>query len=95
MSTVPDVPTFAEAGYPQIDGETWFNVVVPAGTPKDIIAKLHAAVAKAIAEPDVKQRLDVLGYVPLSSTPEEATERFKQDGATWAKVIKDAGMKPE
>jgi tripartite-type tricarboxylate transporter receptor subunit TctC len=95
MSTLPDVPTMAEAGYPQIDGETWFNVVVPAGTPKDIIARLHAAVAKAITEPDVKQRLDVLGYVPLSSTPEQATERFKSDGAKWAKVIKDAGMKPE
>ncbi len=95
MSTLPDVPTFAEAGYPQIDGETWFNIVVPAGTPKDIIARLHAAAAKAITEPDVRQRLDVLGYVPLSSTPEEATERFKKDGATWAKVIKESGMKPE
>ncbi len=95
MSAIPDVPTFAEAGFPQIEGETWFNIVVPAGTPKDIIARLHAAAAKAITEPDVKQRLDVLGYVPLSSTPEEATERFKKDGATWAKVIKESGMKPE
>jgi tripartite-type tricarboxylate transporter receptor subunit TctC len=95
MAALPDVPTFAEAGYPQIDGETWFNIVVPAGTPKDIIAKLHAAASKAITEPDVKQRLDVLGYVPLSSTPEQATERFKSDGAKWAKVIKESGMKPE
>lgn len=95
MHTLPDVPTFAEAGFPQIEGETWFTVVVPAGTPKDIIEKLRAAAAKAITDPDVKQRLDALGYVPLSSTPEEATERFKKDGATWAKVIKDSGLKPE
>ncbi len=92
MHTLPDVPTMAEAGYPQIDGETWFTVLVPAGTPRDIIARLHAEVAKAITEPDVKQRLDVLGYVPISSTPEEATARFKSDAAKWAKVIHDAGM---
>ncbi len=92
MHTLPDVPTMAEAGYPEIDGETWFTVVVPAGTPKDIIARLHAEAAKAIAQPDVKQRLDVLGYVPISSTPEEATARFKSDAAKWAKVIHDAGM---
>jgi tripartite-type tricarboxylate transporter receptor subunit TctC len=95
MSTLPDVPTMAEAGFPEIDGDTWFCVVVPAGTPKDVIAKLRAAVSKAVGEPDVKQRLDVLGYVPLNSTPEEATARFKSDAAKWAKVIKDAGMKPE
>ncbi len=95
MHALPDVPTFAEAGYPQIDGETWFTILVPAGTPKEIVAKLHEAAAKAIAEPDVKQRLDVLGYVPLNSTAEEATARFKSDGEKWAKVIKDSGMKPE
>jgi tripartite-type tricarboxylate transporter receptor subunit TctC len=95
MSTLPDVPTMTEAGFPQIDGETWFCVVVPVGTSKDIIARLGAAVAKAVEDPDVKQRLGVLGYVPLNSTPEEATARFKSDGAKWAKVIKESGMKPE
>ena len=95
MHTLPDVPTMAEAGYAEIDGETWFTVVVPAGTPKDIIARLHAEVAKAVAAPDVKQRLDVLGYVPISTTPDEATARFKSDAAKWAKVIKDSGMKSE
>jgi tripartite-type tricarboxylate transporter receptor subunit TctC len=95
MSTLPDVPTMAEAGFPEIDGETWFTVVVPAGTPKDIITRLHAACAKAITEPDIKERLDLLGYVPLSSTAEEATAKFKSDGEKWAKVIHDAGMKAE
>lgn len=93
MNTLPDVPTMTEAGYPEIDGETWFTVVVPAGTPKEVIARLHDAVAKAVAQPDVQQRLDVLGYVPVSSTPEEATAKFKADAAKWAKVIRDAGMK--
>jgi tripartite-type tricarboxylate transporter receptor subunit TctC len=95
MSALPDVPTFAEAGFPEIAGETWFCVVAPKGTPQDIIAKLHAAVAKAVADPDVQQRLGVLGYVPLMSSAEETTARFKSDGETWAKVIKDSGMKPD
>ena len=95
MSALPDVPTFAEARFPEIAGETWFCVVAPKGTPQDIIAKLHAAVAKAVADPDVQQRLGVLGYVPLMSSAEETTARFKSDGETWAKVIKDSGMKPD
>jgi len=95
MPMLPDVPTMAEAGYADIDGESWFTVVVPARTPKDIIARLHAATAKAVAEPDVRQRLDALGYVPISCTPEEATATFKSDAARWAKVIRDAGMRPE
>jgi tripartite-type tricarboxylate transporter receptor subunit TctC len=95
MPAIPDVPTFAEAGFPQIEGETWFCVVVPKGTPHEIVTRLFAAVDKAVAEPDVKQRLEVLGYVPLMSSAEETTARFKSDGDTWAKVIKDSGMKPD
>lgn len=89
---LPDVPTFAEAGFPQIQGETWFTVLVPAGTPKAIVVRLHREVAHAVAAPDVQQRFAVLGYEPLSSTPEEATARFKADAIRWAKVIHDAGM---
>src|SRR6185437_6645111 len=91
-TALPDVPTMAEAGYPEIEGETWFTVLVPAGTPKNIIARLHRETARALLVPEIKQRLAVLGYEPLSSTPEEATARFKADAAKWAKVIHDAGM---
>ncbi len=91
-SATPDVPTFAEAGYPQIEGDTWFTVVVPAGTPKDIITRLHREVVHAVGVPDIKQRFATLGYEPLVNTPEEATARFKADGERWAKVIHDAGM---
>ena len=91
-AALPEVPTMAEAGYPEIEGETWFTVLVPAGTPKDIIARLQREVARAVSAPDIKQRLDVLGYEPLNSTPDEATARFKADAAKWAKVIHDAGM---
>jgi tripartite-type tricarboxylate transporter receptor subunit TctC len=95
MATLPEVPTFAEAGFPQIEGETWFCVVVPKGTPPEVIARLHGAVAKAVADPDVRQRLEVLGYVPLMSSAEESTARFKSDGDQWARVIKESGMKPD
>ena len=95
MATLPEVPTFAEAGFPEIAGETWFCVVAPKGTPQDIITKLHAAVAKAVADPEVQKRLDVLGYVPLMASAAETTARFKADGEIWAKVIKESGMKPE
>jgi tripartite-type tricarboxylate transporter receptor subunit TctC len=91
-SALPDVPTFGEAGYPQIQGDTWFTLVAPAGTPKDIIARLHREVAQLVATPEIKQRFGVLGYEPLVNTPEEATARFKADGERWAKVIHDAGM---
>jgi tripartite-type tricarboxylate transporter receptor subunit TctC len=91
-SALPDVPTMAEAGFPEIEGETWFTVVVPAGTPKPIITRLNREVAHAVAAADVKQRFAVLGYEPMSITPEETTARFKADGAKWAKVIHDAGM---
>ena len=95
MSALPDVPTFAEAGFPEIGGETWFCVVVPKGTPHDVVTKLYAAVDKAVADPDIRQRLEVLGYVPLMSSAEESTARFKSDGDRWAKVIKESGMKPD
>jgi len=91
-AALPDVPTMAEAGFPEIEGETWFTVVVPAGTPKDIVTRLHREVEHAVGAPDVQQRFAVLGYEPMSITPEEATARFKADGAKWAKVIRDAGM---
>lgn len=92
---LPEVPTMAEAGYPEIEGESWFAVVVPAGTPKQIIALLHREIATAIAEPDMKERLATLGYAPVVSTPEECAAQFKTEIAKWTKVIREAGIKGE
>ncbi len=93
--TLPDVPTMAEAGFPEVVGSTWTAVVVPAGTPKDIIAKLHDMIVKGLAEPDVKAKLAAIAYVPIGNTPEECTAFFKSEMATWSKVIKDAGLHAE
>ena len=92
---LPDVPTMTEAGFPEIEGESWFTVVVPAGTPKDIIALLNREVAKALAVPEVKERLTVLGFEAVASSPEECAAQFKSDAVKWTKVIREAGIKGE
>ena len=92
---LPDVPTMAEAGYPQIQGDTWVGVMVPAGTPKDIVALLNREIAKIIATPDMQARLTELSYEPVASSPEEFARRIKTEIATWAGVIRAAHIKPE
>jgi tripartite-type tricarboxylate transporter receptor subunit TctC len=92
---LPDVPTMAEAGYPEIAGESWFVVVVPAGTPKDIIALLHRETAKALALPEMREKLAALGYEPVASTPDECAAQFRTEAARWTKVIRDAGIKAQ
>ncbi|HEY6600577.1 MAG TPA: tripartite tricarboxylate transporter substrate binding protein [Xanthobacteraceae bacterium] len=92
---LPDVPTMAEAGYPEVEGESWFAVVVPAGTPKEIIALLQREIARAIALPDMKERLAALGYEPVASTPEDCAAQFRTEIAKWGKVIGEAGIKAQ
>jgi tripartite-type tricarboxylate transporter receptor subunit TctC len=84
-----------EAGYPDVAGESWFAVVVPAGTPKDIIALLQREIAQAIIRPDMKERLATLGYESVASTPEACAARFRTEIAKWGKVIGEAGIKAQ
>jgi len=91
----PDVPTMAQAGYPEIVGDSWVGVLVPAGTRKDIISLLQREIAKIIAVPDMQARLAELGYDPVASTPDEFGTRIKTEIATWAQVIRAAHIKPE
>src|SRR6266487_4918220 len=88
---LPDVSTMTEAGYPDVAGESWFAVVAPAGTSKDIIALLQREIAQAIVAPDMKERLATLGYEPVASTPEECAAQFRTEIAKWGKVIGEAG----
>jgi tripartite-type tricarboxylate transporter receptor subunit TctC len=92
---LPDVPTMTEAGYPEIEGDSWVGVLVPAGTPKDIIRLLHHEIVRITALPDMKVRLGELGYDPVASTPEEFATRIKVEIETWAKVIRAAHIKAE
>ena len=92
---LPDTPTMAEAGYPDVEGTSWAAVVVPAGTPKEITAQLHGMIVASVAMPDVKERLDVLGFEPVVNTPDECTRFFRAEMAKWSKVIKEAGLRAD
>jgi tripartite-type tricarboxylate transporter receptor subunit TctC len=92
---LPDVPTMAEADYPEIVGDSWVGVLVPAGTPKNIVSLLQREIAKIIAAPAMQARLAELGYEPVASTPFEFGTRIKAEIATWGQVIRAAHIKPE
>jgi tripartite-type tricarboxylate transporter receptor subunit TctC len=93
--TLPDTPTMAEAGYPDVEGATWTAVVVPKGTPKDIVAELHRLIVASLATADVKDKLAAMAYVPIGNSPDECEAFFKDEMTKWGKVIKDAGLKAE
>src|SRR4029078_7742947 len=90
---LPDTPTMAEAGYPDVEGSSWTAVVVPAGTPKEIIASLHRMIAAIVALPDIKGARGALGSEPIGSTPDQCMEFFKTEMAKWSKVIRASGIK--
>ena len=92
---LPNVPTTAEAGYPDIEGDGWVGVFAPAGTPKEIVTLLHREIVKIIALPDMKERLPTLGFEPVASTPEEFAERIKVEVETWGRVIRGANIKAQ
>jgi tripartite-type tricarboxylate transporter receptor subunit TctC len=76
---LPDVPSIAEAGIPEMESDTLTGLLAPAGTPPDIVAALQRAVARMVAEPDMKERLDTLGFVPIANTPAEFAARIKTE----------------
>ncbi len=93
--TMPDVPTLAEGGYPDIAGDSFVGFVVPIGTSKDIVTQLNREIAKAIAAPDMQEKLATLGYDSVGSTPQEFAERLRAEIVTWAKVIKAANIRSQ
>ena len=92
---LPDVPTIAEAGYPDLDGDGWIGILVPAGTPKEIVALLNREVVKIIALPEINQRLVTLGFLPIGTAPEEFATQMKLEAGKWGKVIRAANIRPE
>jgi tripartite-type tricarboxylate transporter receptor subunit TctC len=92
---LPDVPTNAEAGIPDLESDTLTGVVAPAGTPKDIIDRWHGEIAKVVATPEVKERLETLGFAPVANMPDEFGARIKLETARWGKVVHDANIKAD
>ena len=74
---------------PGLESDTLTGIVAPAGTPKAIIDKWNAAIVKMAADPEIRKKLEALGFVPLANSPSEFTERIKSEMARWDKVVKD------
>ena len=91
----PDVPTIAESGFPGFAATAWYNVAAPAKTPKVIVTRLNQEVLKTLALPDVKQRLESVGFELIGSTPEKLGDYMKTELKKWEKVVKASGAKPE
>jgi tripartite-type tricarboxylate transporter receptor subunit TctC len=88
----PDVPTMAEQGFAEAQVTPWFGIVVPAGTPQPVTARISKALETALATSDVQQRLDVAGCEPKSAPPQAFADIIRSDVAVWAKVVKEAGI---
>jgi tripartite-type tricarboxylate transporter receptor subunit TctC len=91
--SLPDVPTMAECGHPDLVGDSWVGVLVPAGTAHAVVAALHREITAIIAEPEMNGRLASLGYEPIASSPEAFAGRIAGEAQTWRKVIAAADIK--
>jgi tripartite-type tricarboxylate transporter receptor subunit TctC len=87
---MPDVPTVAESGYTGYEATNWYAYLAPAGTPKDVLARLHRELVEALNAPDVREQLDRQGIEAKPGTPEELTKYMERELATWGKVVKTA-----
>lgn len=92
---LPDVPTLAEAGVPDVVGGTWFGMLAPAGTPTPIVKKVEAACRQIVSTDDFKARMKTLAATPVGSTAEELMARMRAETQRWASVVKAANIKFE
>jgi tripartite-type tricarboxylate transporter receptor subunit TctC len=95
IAPLPDVPTIAESGVPGYEVTSWYGMLAPARTPRAIIDKLNAEIAKAVKAPELRERLLSEGAMPVGNTPEQFAAFIQRELTRWAKVIKDAGIKVE
>jgi len=91
--SLPDVPTVAESGYPGMDVASWWALLAPAGTPKDVIARLHTETVKILGTSDMRERLAAQGADAAPGSPEQLGAYIKSEIANWAKMVKTTGVK--
>ena len=84
-----------ESGFPGFEAGTWFGLLVPAGTPREIITRLHADTAKAVRQPDVQKQLAGQGATTIGNTPEQFAAYIKSESAKWSKVLAASGVKAD
>jgi tripartite-type tricarboxylate transporter receptor subunit TctC len=93
FAAAPDVPTIAESGYPGFETGSWQGIVAAAGTPPEIVTKLHATVMSILATPDMKERLDKAGAEVRPMTPAQFGQFIRAERDRWAKVVKESGAR--
>jgi len=94
-SKLPEVPTVAEAALPGYDITTWFGLLAPAGTPRDIVNRLNGVIVAIVADPEMKNYLIGQGVDPVTDTPEQFAAHIKSEVPKFAKIVKAAGITPE
>ena len=92
IASAPDLPTIAEQGLAGFDVTSWYALVAPAGTPASIVDRLHQEIGKALAEPDVRERIAGLGAKPVGNTPAEFAAMQRAEAARWAKLAREANI---
>ena len=95
LQRLPDLPTFAELGHPDLTAEEWFGVLLPARTPGPTADGLHRAITAAAATPNLQEALSRLEYRTLTSSPEEFAARIRAERERWGPIVADSGFKPE
>ena len=92
-AALPQVPTFAESGYPDLKVSVWWGVMGPAAMPKEIVTQLNREIAAALASPEMKERLQAMSAKPIGGTPEEFAKFFADETARWSRVVKASGAR--
>jgi len=92
-STLPDVPTTAEGGYPNVTSDNWYGLVAPAGTPPAVVKRIHAAAVAALNSPAIKEQYAKVSGVPSPGTPEDYARFLAAEQAKWSKVVRAIGFK--
>ena len=91
---LPEVPTIAESGFPGYEINSWQGVFAPAGTPKEVVAKINGELVRMLRTPEISRRISLEGADPVGSSPEQFAARVKSEIAKWSKVAKQAGVAP-
>lgn len=95
LELLPDLPTFIEQGVSDFEVSSWNGILVPAGTPRPIIDRLHRGLVAALRDPDTRQRFAALGIEPVGNTPDDFAAQIKADLARWSKVVQQANIRVE
>ena len=90
---LPEVPTFAELGYPKVAVSLWYGLLAPAGTPRPVIDRLNRETRKVLESADIREKLLAQGAEPMPGSPEAFASFMHEESAKWAPVVKQAGVK--